>query len=86
MIEMKMGNEPDIARTEEEIKELVEKMVELQRTKVLNIARAIDKRMTPEDIRNPQDIPALYRDPGFNFEDGILTGYLSIRMALRSKL
>ena len=40
---------------------------------------------TPEDIRNPQDFPELSTDALFNYEDGILTGYLSMQTALRSQ-
>ena len=57
------------------VENTLEDMVELQKKKVLKIAREIDPRVTPEDIRNPQDTPALYTDPMFNYEDGILTAY-----------
>lgn len=59
-------------------------MVELQKTKVLKVARDIIPDATPEDIRNPQDFPQLSTDSLFNYEDGILTGYLSIQIALRN--
>jgi len=59
-------------------------MVELQQTKVLKVARDIIPDATPEDIRNPQDFPQLSIDSLFNYEDGILTGYLSIQTALRN--
>ena len=59
-------------------------MVELQQTKVLKVARDIIPDATPEDIRNPQDFPQLSTDSLFNYEDGILTGYLSIQTALRN--
>ena len=59
-------------------------MVELQQTKVLEVARDIIPEATPEDIRNPQDFPQLSTDSLFNYEDGILTGYLSIQTALRN--
>jgi hypothetical protein len=66
------------------ITKLLEEMVELQQTKVLKVARDIIPGATPEDIRNPQDFPQLSTDSLFNYEDGILTGYLSIQTALRS--
>jgi len=67
------------------IKKLIEEMIELQEKKVLKIACEIIPHLTPEDLRNPQDFPKLYNDINFNYEDGILTGYLSIKSAL-SKL
>ena len=66
------------------ITKLLEEMVELQQTKVLKVARDIIPEATPEDIRNPQDFPQLSTDSLFNYEDGILTGYLSIQTALRN--
>ncbi|MDG1488088.1 MAG: hypothetical protein P8R40_07860 [SAR324 cluster bacterium] len=66
------------------ITKLLEEMVELQQTKVLKVARDIIPDATPEDIRNPQDFPQLSTDSLFNYEDGILTGYLSIQTALRN--
>tara|TARA_Y100000294_G_scaffold14942_1_gene13351 strand:- start:1825 stop:2058 length:234 start_codon:yes stop_codon:yes gene_type:complete len=67
------------------ITKLLEEMVELQKTKVLKVARDIIPDATPEDIRNPQDFPQLSTDSLFNYEDGILTGYLSIQTALRNR-
>ncbi len=67
------------------ITKLLEEMVELQQTKVLKVARDIIPDATPEDIRNPQDFPQLSTDSLFNYEDGILTGYLSIQTALRNR-
>ncbi len=64
------------------IKKLLEEMIKLQEEKVLKIARDLIPHLTSEDIRNPQDFPVLYNNINFNFEDGILTGYLSIKTAL----
>ncbi|MBF0236098.1 MAG: hypothetical protein HQM12_00215 [SAR324 cluster bacterium] len=68
------------------IEAVIEEMVEFQKKKVLKVANQIDPRLTPEDIRNPQDIPAIYKDAMFNYEDGILTGYLSMQTAVRVKI
>ena len=66
------------------INQLLEEMVEHQKAKVLKVAREIIPDATPEDIRNPQDFTELSVDSLFNYEDGILTGYLSIQTALRN--
>ena len=63
---------------------MLEEMVEHQQVKVLKVARGIIPDPTPEDIRNPQDFPELSSDSLFNYEDGILTGYLSLQIALRN--
>ena len=68
------------------ITQLIQEMVEQQRNKVLKVAREIVPDATPEDIRNPHDFPELSTDVPFNYEDGILTGYLSLQTALRGRL
>jgi|TARA_B110000305_G_C18870248_1_gene372823 hypothetical protein len=67
------------------INQLLEEMIKHQQIKVLKIAREIIPDATPEDIRNPQDFPELSTDSLFNYEDGILTGYLSLQTALRNR-
>ena len=66
------------------ITQMLEEMVEHQQVKVLKVARGIIPDAPPEDIRNPQDFPELSSDSLFNYEDGILTGYLSLQIALRN--
>ena len=64
---------------------LLQELIEHQQNKVLKVAREIVPDATPEDIRNPQDFPDLVADPLFNYEDGILTGYLTLQTALRKQ-
>ena len=64
---------------------LLLELIEHQQTKVLKVAREIVPDATPEDIRNPQDFPDLVADTLFNYEDGILTGYLTLQTALRKQ-
>ena len=64
---------------------LLQELIEHQQTKVLKVAREIVPDATPEDIRNPQDFPDLVADTLFNYEDGILTGYLTLQPALRKQ-
>ena len=64
---------------------LLQELFEHQQTKVLKVAREIVPDATPEDIRNPQDFPDLVGDTLFNYEDGILTGYLTLQTALRKQ-
>ena len=65
---------------------LLQELIEHQQTKVLKVAREIVPDVTPEDIRNPQDFPDLIADTLFNYEDGILTGYLTLQTALRKQI
>ena len=65
--------------------ELIQELIEHQQAKVLKVAREIVPDATPEDIRNPQDFSDLVADTLFNYEDGILTGYLTLQTALRKR-
>lgn len=67
----------------EAIDQLLERMADQQRAKVLETARRHVPGLTPEDILNPEAYPILYEDGPFNYEDGILTGILSAQMAVR---
>ena len=64
----------------------LQEMIEFQREKLLKLAREILPDATPEDLRNPQDFPELIKDPLFNYEDGLLAGYLAVQIAMRSRL
>ena len=66
--------------------ELIQEMIKHQQSIVLKVAREIVPNATPEDIRNPQDFPQLVADSIFNYEDGILTGYLSLQTAMRNQI
>ncbi len=72
--------------TQNEILSLLDKMIEQQQKKVLEIARRFVPGITPEDARNPEDFEALKTSNLFNFEDGILSGYISARTALVAEL
>ena len=64
----------------------LQEMIEFQREKLLKLSREILPDLTPEDLRNPQDFPELIKDPSFNYEDGLLAGYLAAQIAMRSRL
>ena len=66
--------------------ELIRELIQHQQSKVLKVAREIVPDLTPEDIRNPQDFPELVADTMFNYEDGILTGYLTFQTAFRKQI
>lgn len=65
---------------------LFESMITAQRAKVLRIARELVPQITPDDVLNPHDFPELNEDAQYNFEDGILSGYISAQMAVRVEL
>jgi len=66
-----------------EIERLFVEAEELQRKKVVELARRLHPGLTEEDIRNPHDFPDL-NDPDWHYEDGILTGIQAMMTSLRA--
>lgn len=62
----------------------IDALEELQRTKVLALARRLLPGLTLEDIQNPHDFPEL-ADPDWHYADGILAGIQSVRSAIRAR-
>jgi hypothetical protein len=66
------------------IERTLDDLEELQRKKVLDLARRLKPGLTLEDIQNPHDFPEL-ADPDWHYSDGVLTGIQSVRSALRNR-
>lgn len=58
---------------------------ELQRKKVLDLARRLKPGLTLEDVQNPHDFPEL-DDPDWHYADGVLAGIASVKSALAALL
>lgn len=69
-----------------QIEDLFEEMVGQQRERLVSLARAIDPTLSADDLLSPYDLPSIAHDPRFNFEDGILSGLISARTALRARV
>jgi hypothetical protein len=69
---------------DESTERLLEEMILAQRRRLLDIARRIEPGLAPDDLLQPHDHPRISANPDFNFEDGILAGYLAVRAALRA--
>ena len=70
----------------EQILNLMDELIRYQQNKVMELARRLNPNLTEEDIRNPQDFPELTENRTFQFEDGILAGYRSARVALTAEM
>ena len=68
----------------ENLDALLEEMIADQRERLLALARRLEPDLGPDDVLQPHDHPKLAASPDFNFEDGILAGYLAFRAALRA--
>lgn len=67
------------------IEKLLENMIEGQKDSLLKLGRRIIPTLTPEDMLQPNDYPALEHHPEFRYEEGILAGLQAAQMALRAK-
>ena len=61
-------------------------LIAQQEAKLARYAATLNDRLTLDDLRQPHDFAELARDPGFNYEDGILAGLRSAEAALRAAL
>jgi hypothetical protein len=69
---------------ENEVERVLAELIAQQESKLRAYAARIDSRLTADDLLQPHDFPALARDPGFNYEDGVLAGLRSAAAALRA--
>ena len=69
------------ASADDEIERELSSLEELQRKKVLDLARRLKPGLTLEDVQNPHDFPEL-DDPDWHYADGVLAGIASVRSAL----
>jgi hypothetical protein len=67
------------------IEALLEEMIAAQRERVLALGRRLAPELTSDDLLQPHDHPRLAGNPDFNFEDGMLAGYLAFRAAFRAR-
>ena len=61
---------------------LFQEMIEAQKAKMLALAKRIIPHITEDDLLQPNDFPALEQHPLFRYEEGVLEGLLTARMAL----
>ena len=66
--------------------QVMQELIAQQEAKLRRSAARINPRLTADDLLQPHDFPELARDPGFNYEDGILAGLRSAEAALRRVL
>jgi hypothetical protein len=60
---------------------MFDELIALQHRKVLNCALRILPHLTEDDILQPNDFPALEMNPHFRYEEGVLEGLMTARMA-----
>lgn len=60
---------------------LFDELVSLQKEKVKSCALRIHPRLTEDDLLQPNDFPELENHPTFRYEEGVLEGLMTARMA-----
>jgi hypothetical protein len=67
------------------MEELFDDLVVAQKKRLLELARLILPNLTADDIMQPNDFPELEGHPEFRYEEGVLEGILTARMAFLAK-
>lgn len=62
--------------------QLFDELIEQQRKKVRDCAECLIPNITEDDLLQPNDFPILENHPYFRYEEGILEGLLTARMAI----
>lgn len=68
-----------------EIDRLFDELVEGQQKKLFNFAKGLIPNITADDLLQPNDFPELEQNPLFRYEEGVLEGLLTARMAYLAK-
>jgi hypothetical protein len=69
-----------------QLETLFEQLITQQRQRVATLARRLNPRLTDDDLLSPVDVPELAQSPEWNYEDGVLHGFLAAQMAIRQTL
>ncbi len=63
-----------------------EELILCQRKKLMKLAEKLVGKITEEDLLQPNDFPALESNPIFRYEEGVLEGLMTARMAYLAKM
>jgi hypothetical protein len=66
---------------EVEMQRLFDELIAAQEKKLMKYAQRIVPQITADDLLQPNDFPELERHPDFRYEEGILEGLMTARMA-----
>ena len=65
---------------------LLDCLIENQKKALLKMAKSVVFHVTEDDLLQPNDFPELENNPYFRYEEGVLHGYQSAKMALLCSL
>jgi hypothetical protein len=69
----------------QQLEALFNELIDLQEKKLLSYAATIIPNITTDDILQPNDYPELENHPFFRYEEGVLKGLHSAKMAVLSQ-
>lgn len=67
------------------MEQLFDELIEGQRKKLFKFAQALIPNITADDLLQPNDFPVLENHPHFRYEEGVLEGLLTARMAFLAR-
>jgi hypothetical protein len=65
---------------------LFDELIQMQQEKVMACALRIVPSLTADDLLQPNDFPQLENHPYFRYEEGVLEGLQTARMAFLAKM
>ncbi len=66
----------------QDVEKLLEELISQQQKKVTECGVSIIPHLTEDDLLQPNDFPELEHHPFFRYEEGVLAGLYTARMAL----
>ncbi|WP_420421026.1 hypothetical protein [Simkania sp.] len=73
-------------KTNSPLVELFDELIAFQEKKLLDYAAEIIPNVTPDDILQPNDYDELENHPFFRYEEGVLKGIQTAKMAVLAKV
>ena len=69
----------------QQLEVLFNELIDFQEKKLLSYATTIIPNITTDDILQPNDYPELENHPSFRYEEGVLQGLYSAKMAVSAQ-
>jgi hypothetical protein len=63
------------------MEEIFDELIRLQQIKIKTCAESIIPNLTDDDLMQPNDFPALENNPYFRYNEGVLEGLMTAKMA-----
>lgn len=65
--------------------QVFDELIDLQKKKIYAFAQRLIPHITEDDLLQPNDFPELENNPYFRYEEGVLEGLLTARMAFLAR-